>query len=203
MPSSSNTTVSESRVREIFDLSIEQTRAAAQTLTPQIAQAADLVIGALEQGGRVLACGNGGSTSDAQHFSCEMLGRFVRERDPLSAIALTADTSTLTAVGNDYGIDFIFSRQVTALGRPGDVLLAISTSGNSPNVLEAVKAAHTRGMRCVTLNGRDGGALTKLLNADDIDIVVAGNSTPRIQEVHGIIIHAICDLIDCHLLGEP
>jgi len=195
--------IAESRVREIFDLSIEQTRSASQTISTDVAKAAELIIQTLDADGRVLACGNGGSTSDAQHFSCEMLGRFVRERNPLSAIALTADTSSLTAIGNDYGIEKIFARQVTALGRPGDVLLAISTSGNSPNVLEAVNAAHERGMRCVSLNGRDGGALTKLLKPEDIDIVVAGNSTPRIQEVHGIVIHAICDLIDCHLLGEP
>lgn len=203
MPASSNINISESRVREIFDLSIEQTRAASTAISIDVAKAAALIIETLDADGRVLACGNGGSTSDAQHFSCEMLGRFVRERNPLSAIALTADTSSLTAIGNDYGIDQIFARQVTALGRPGDVLLAISTSGNSPNVLEAVKAAHARGMRCVGLNGRDGGALGKLLKSDDIDIVVSGNSTPRIQEVHGIVIHAICDLIDCHLLGEP
>jgi len=168
-----------------------------------IAAAASLMIETLDNGGRILACGNGGSTSDAQHFSCEMLGRFVRERDPLSAIALTADTSTLTAVGNDYGIDHVFSRQVLALGRPGDVLLAISTSGNSANVLEAVNAAHSQDMRCVTLNGRDGGQLSTLLGPNDIDIVVPATSTPRIQEVHGIAIHVICDLIDCHLLGEP
>jgi len=203
LPASSNINISESRVREIFDLSIEQTRAASTAISIDVAKAAALIIETLDADGRVLACGNGGSTSDAQHFSCEMLGRFVRERNPLSAIALTADTSSLTAIGNDYGIDQIFARQVTALGRPGDVLLAISTSGNSPNVLEAVKAAHARGMRCVGLNGRDGGALGKLLKSDDIDIVVSGNSTPRIQEVHGIVIHAICDLIDCHLLGEP
>lgn len=191
------------RVRSLFEQSVEQTRHAMDAVCEPIATAASLMLKSLADGGKILSCGNGGSTSDAQHFSCEMLGRFVRERQPLSAIALTADTSTLLAVGNDYGIDHVFSRQVSALGRPGDVLLAISTSGNSPNVLEAVKAAHANQMRVVTLNGRDGGKLSTLLNTDDIDIVVPGDSTPRIQEVHGIAIHCLCDLIDVELLGEP
>ncbi len=193
---------SSDRVRRLFDESIEQTRRSVDAIAEPIASAAAIMIESLSAGGKILSCGNGGSTADAQHFSCEMLGRFVRERQPLSAIAITADTNTLTAIGNDYGIEHIFARQVTALGRPGAVLLAISTSGNSPNVLEAVRAAHENHMRVITLNGRDGGRLSTMLNKDDIDIVVPGASTPRIQEVHGIAVHCLCDLIDVHLLGE-
>ena len=150
---------------------------------------------------KILVCGNGGSAADAQHFSAELLNRFERERPGLPAISLTTDTSTLTSIANDYHFDDIFAKQVRALGKSGDVLLGITTSGNSPNVIRAVKAAHEREMTCVALNGRSGGKLTGDLRETDVNLCVAGASTARIQEVHGIIIHCLCDLIDFQLLG--
>jgi D-sedoheptulose 7-phosphate isomerase len=151
--------------------------------------------------GKILSCGNGGSAGDAQHFSAEMLNRFEMERPGLPALALSTDTSTLTSIANDYSFEQVFSKQVRALGQPGDVLLAISTSGNSPNVVEAVSAAHERSMFVVALSGRDGGRVAPLLAADDIEIRVPAESTARIQEVHLLAIHCICDLIDRELLG--
>jgi len=172
------------------------TKQAAMVLAPDIVKAADVLHASLACGGKILSCGNGGSAADAQHFSSELLGRFESERRPLAAVALTTDTSTLTAVGNDYGYDRVFSRQVEGLGREGDVLLAISTSGNSPNVLEALKAAHAKSMSVVALTGRDGGEIARMLEAGDIELRVPSDRTIRIQETHLLIIHSLCDLID-------
>jgi len=151
---------------------------------------------------KVLVCGNGGSAADAQHFSAELLNRFERERPGLPAISLTTDSSTLTSIANDYHFDDVFAKQVRALGQPGDVLLGITTSGNSPNILRAVQAAHERDMLVIALNGRNGGELGNLLRGDDVNICVHGPTTARIQEVHGLIIHCLCDLIDYQLLGQ-
>lgn len=190
------------RVRRNFEQSLETTQSAMDALAAPIAQAATIMASALRGGGKILACGNGGSAADAQHFSAEMLNRFERERPGLAAIALTTDSSTLTSIGNDYRFEDVFAKQVRALGQRGDVLLAISTSGNSANVNLAVQAAHERGLACIALNGRNGGELTRLLAATDVDLCVPGPSTARIQEVHGIIIHCLCDLIDYQLFGE-
>src|SRR5690606_8672412 len=168
---------------------------------PHIARAAAHMARALAAGGKVLACGNGGSAADAQHFSAELLNRFERERPGLAGIALSTDTSTLTSIANDYPYDEVFAKQVRAPGRAGDVLLAISTSGNSPNVLRAVEAAHDAGLACVALTGRGGGALARLLREDDVHVCAPGASTARVQEVHGLVIHCLCDLIDCQLFG--
>lgn len=189
------------RVLAHFRDSIAAKQASADTLAAPIAEAADLIARSLRAGGKVLSCGNGGSAADAQHFSAELLGRFERERRGLAAVALTTDTSTLTAVANDYDFAEVFSKQVQALGRPGDVLLAISTSGNSPNVLKAVGAAHAEGMRIVALTGRDGGEIATALDDQDIEIRVPADRTTRIQEVHLLTIHCLCDLIDETLLG--
>lgn len=188
------------RVRGIFADSVKTISEAAAALTPAIGAAAQQMLRALRAGRKILACGNGGSAADAQHFSAEMLNRFERERAPLPAVALTTDTSTLTSIANDYHFDEVFAKQVRALGQAGDVLVAISTSGNSPNVLRAVQAAHERDMIVVALSGRDGGKLSGLLRGDDVDICVRAQSTARIQEVHGIVIHCLCDLIDYQTL---
>jgi D-sedoheptulose 7-phosphate isomerase len=190
------------RVRSNFEQSIQTTRSLMDELAPLVTKAAVVMANALLNERKVLVCGNGGSAADAQHFSAEMLNRFERERPGLPAIALTTDSSTLTSIGNDYRFEDIFAKQVRALGQPGDVLLAISTSGNSANINLAVEAAHERSMTCVALNGRNGGKLTAMLADGDVDICVAGPSTARIQEVHGIVIHCLCDLIDHQLLGE-
>lgn len=172
------------------------TKEASRALAPDIARAGELLVNCLRQGGKVLSCGNGGSAADAQHFSSELLGRFEAERSSLPAVALTTDTSTLTAVGNDYGYDQVFSRQVAGLGRSGDVLLAISTSGNSENVVAAIAAAQAKGMAVVALSGRDGGRTAGMLTSSDIEIRVPSDRTIRIQEVHLLIIHSLCDVID-------
>jgi len=172
------------------------TKQAASALAPAIAQAAALMTETLNSGGKILSCGNGGSAADAQHFSSELLGRFEAERASLPAIALTTDTSTLTAVANDYGFKDIFARQVAGLGNSGDALLAISTSGNSENVIAAITSAHDKGMRVVALTGRDGGRMAGMLNARDIELRVPSERTCRIQEVHLLIIHCLCLLID-------
>jgi D-sedoheptulose 7-phosphate isomerase len=190
------------RVRGNFEQSIQTTRSLMEELAPLVTTAAVVMANSLLSERKILVCGNGGSAADAQHFSAEMLNRFERERPGLPAIALTTDGSTLTSIGNDYRFEDIFAKQVRALGQPGDVLLAISTSGNSANVNLAVEAAHERAMACVALNGRNGGKLTAMLTDGDVDICVAGPSTARIQEVHGIVIHCLCDLIDYQLLGE-
>lgn len=190
------------RVKNNFQESILTTRNCMEDLAPIIAQAAAQMIQALLTDRKILICGNGGSAADAQHFSAELLNRFERERPGLPAISLTTDTSTITAIGNDYHFDDIFSKQVRALGQAGDVLLGISTSGNSRNVIRAIEAAHERGIVCVALNGREGGEISGLLTGLDVNICVPGSSTARIQEVHGIVIHCLCDLIDYQLLGQ-
>jgi D-sedoheptulose 7-phosphate isomerase len=157
---------------------------------------------ALANGNRILACGNGGSAADAQHFAAELIGRFERERPGLPAIALSTDSSVLTAIGNDYSFEQIFSKQVRALGQPGDVLLAITTSGNSANVLAAIEAAHEREMIVVALTGKGGGRTNEVLTDTDIQICVPSDRTARIQEVHLLTIHCLCDGIDAMLLGE-
>jgi D-sedoheptulose 7-phosphate isomerase len=151
--------------------------------------------------GKILSCGNGGSAGDAQHFSAELLNRFEKERPGLPAVALTTDSSTLTAIANDYSYEEIFSKQVSALAQSGDVLLAISTSGNSVNVAAAMRAAHERGMVLVVLSGKDGGSMTDILTEQDIEIRVPSNRTARIQEVHLVVIHCLCDFIDTQLFG--
>lgn len=190
------------RILDNFQQSIKTSTLAMETLHGPIALASERITQALVNGQKILACGNGGSAGDAQHFSSEMLVRFETERPGLPAIALTTDSSTLTAIANDYHFDEIFSKQILALGQPGDVLLAITTSGRSLNILRALESAHQRDMSCIILNGRDGGEIASSLLDGDIEIRVQGPSTARIQEVHIIIIHCLCDLIDYHLLGQ-
>ena len=175
--------------------------------TPSVADwpvgdpAFQLAVQSLLADGKILSCGNGGSAADSQHFSSEMLNRFEMERPGLAAIALTTDTSTLTSIANDYDYEQIFSKQVRALGHSNDMLLAISTSGNSRNVIAAIHAAHEREMTVVALTGKNGGGMGEILDANDIHICVPAESTARIQEVHLLVIHCLCDAIDCMLLG--
>ncbi len=190
------------RILAHFTDSIAVAQRAAPELAPRIAAGAKIMTVALRGNGKVLSCGNGGSAGDAQHFSAELLNRFEMERPGLAAMALTTDSSTLTAIANDYAYDQIFSKQVTALGNPADCLLAISTSGNSPNVLAAVHAAHARGMKVVALTGRDGGTIGGALTDDDVEIRVPDQRTARIQEVHLVVIHCLCDTIDQALFGD-
>jgi D-sedoheptulose 7-phosphate isomerase len=190
------------RVLEIFAESIETKQAAGSELSATVAEGAGMVVECLLGGHKILSCGNGGSAGDAQHFSSEMLNRFERDRPGLPAVALTTDSSTLTSIANDYTWELVFSKQVEALGQPGDLLLAITTSGDSANVLKAVTAAHGRNMHVIALTGRNGGALVELLRPDDLEIRIPADSTARIQEVHILIIHCLCDLVDRHLLGE-
>lgn len=190
----------EERVRDHFRDSVELKQRAV-ALAPLIASAAELMTHCLLHDGKMLACGNGGSAADAQHFSSELLNRFEMERPGLPAVALTTDSSTLTSIGNDYHFAEVFAKQVRALGQAGDVLLAISTSGNSENVLQAVRAAHEREMTVIALTGRDGGTIARALAGEDIEIRVPADRTCRVQEVHLLIIHCLCDLIDAQLLG--
>ena len=190
------------RITQHFEDSIAVKQRASTELTPNMAAAADLMVSVLRTGGKILSCGNGGSAGDAQHFSAELLNRFEMERPGLPAIALTTDSATLTAIANDYAYEMIFSKQVTALGNPADCLLAISTSGNSANVLAAVEAAHERDMTVVALTGRDGGTIGRELGANDIEIRVPDERTARIQEVHLVVIHCLCDVIDQALFGK-
>jgi len=190
------------RIRSHFADSAQLKLAAAETLAPEIARAAALMTECLLGDGKILACGNGGSASDAQHFAAEMIGRFERERPELPAISLATDTSILTAIANDYEYAQVFAKQVRALGAAGDVLLAISTSGNSANVVAAVDAARERGMRIVALTGKGGGRVGELLSADDVHVCVPHSVTARIQELHILAIHCMCDVIDANLLGD-
>jgi D-sedoheptulose 7-phosphate isomerase len=189
------------RILAHFQESADLKLKSAAALSQPISQAVELMFGALSNGNKILACGNGGSAADCQHFAAELVGRFERERFPLPALALTTDTSIMTAVGNDYSFKDIFAKQVQAFGQAGDVLLAISTSGNSANVLAAVEAALEREMRIVALTGKDGGALAKMLTDADVHINVPHTRTARIQEVHLVTIHCICDGIDVALFG--
>ena len=192
----------EQRIQQQFFDSADLKYAAAEILAKPIADAVNAVVGCITAGGKVLACGNGGSASDAQHFAAEFVGRFERERPGLAAIALTTDSSILTAVGNDYDFNSIFSKQVQALGSPGDVLIAISTSGNSANVLAAVEAARAKEMTVIALTGRGGGKLRERLGETDVHICVPHERTARIQEVHILALHCLCDAVDLQLLGE-
>jgi D-sedoheptulose 7-phosphate isomerase len=195
----------EQRIQQHFIDSADLKYQSAEALSKPIAAAVQAILASVTSGGKVLACGNGGSAADAQHFAAEFVGRFERERPELGAIALTTDSSIITAVANDYNFDVIFSKQVRALGGPGDVLLAITTSGNSANVLAAVEAAHEREMTVVALTGRNGGKMMRALRDTDVHICVPHERTARIQEVHLLVIHCICDGVDAQLLGtaEP
>jgi D-sedoheptulose 7-phosphate isomerase len=189
------------RVSRHFSESAQAKLAAVAVLAPPIARAAELMVACLMANGKILACGNGGSAADSQHFAAELVNRFERERPGLAALALTTDSSTLTSIANDYAYEQVFAKQVFALGQPRDVLLAISTSGNSANTVAAVRAAHERDMKVVALTGKGGGALGKSLGAGDVHICVPHGVTARIQEVHLLALHCLCDGIDCLLLG--
>jgi D-sedoheptulose 7-phosphate isomerase len=189
------------RILAHFQESADLKMKSAAALSQPISQAIELMFAALSNGNKILACGNGGSAADCQHFAAELVGRFERERFPLPAISLTTDTSIMTAVANDYSFKDVFAKQVQAFGQAGDVLLAISTSGNSANVLAAVEAALEREMRIVALTGKDGGAMAKMLTDADVHINVPHTRTARIQEVHLTTIHCICDGIDVALFG--
>lgn len=191
----------EHRIQQLFDASIDVKQRAREALAPAIARAGTLMVRALRDDHKLLSCGNGGSAADAQHFAAELLNRFEMERPPLAAVALTTDTSTLTSIANDYSYDDVFAKQVAGLGRPGDVLLAISTSGNSGNVLRAVQTARDIGIAIVALTGRDGGSIGAALAGGDVEIRVPAESTARIQEVHLLVLHCLCDLIDGALFG--
>lgn len=186
----------EQRFRSHFEASIAAKRATLESALPQILNATQALAGVLRRDGKILSCGNGGSAADAQHFAAELSGRFERERRPLAGVALTTDTSALTAIANDYSYAEVFSKQVQALGRKGDALLALSTSGNSANVLKAMEAAQAQGMSIVALTGKDGGAMAKLLKPGDVELRAAANVTARIQEVHLLFLHCLCDGID-------
>jgi D-sedoheptulose 7-phosphate isomerase len=189
-------------LRQHFDEGIELRRRMAETLPAQIARAGEALAAALKAGRKALACGNGGSAADSQHFAAEIVGRFERERPGMPAIALTVDSSALTAIANDYDFDRVFSKQVEALGQAGDVLLAISTSGNSKNVMEAVKAAQAKAMVVIALTGRDGGAMGRMLRDGDFHLNVAHARTMRVQEIHLLVVHCLCEVVDNLIYGE-
>ncbi len=190
-------------IRRHFEESIAVKQAALAVLVPAIETAAGLLAATLRNGGKILSCGNGGSAGDAQHFAAELLNRFEMERPGLAALALSTDTSTLTSIANDYSYEQVFSKQLSALGRSGDVLLAISTSGNSANIVAAAHAAQARGIPVIGLTGRDGGKLATVLRDGDIEIRVPATRTARIQEVHLVVIHCLCDAIDQALFAKP
>jgi len=189
------------RIITHFSDSIETKQNAMSSLCELIDFASQRIVQALLNDKKILACGNGGSAGDAQHFASEMLNRFERERPALPAIALTTDTFTITSVANDYHYDEIFSKQLRALGQSGDILLAYTTSGNSANVVKAVTTAHDKDISVIALTGKDGGTLSAILGEEDIELRVPSNSTARIQEVHLLITHCLCDLIDHQLFG--
>lgn len=189
------------RVRDHFAESIATKQTSAEALAESITAGGRIMSDALLADGKILSCGNGGSAADSQHFSSELLNRFEMERPGLPAMALTTDASTVTSISNDYSYEEIFSKQVRALGKPQDVLLGISTSGNSENVIRAINAAHERGMKVVALSGRDGGRMADMFEEGDVEIRVPATRTARIQEVHLLVIHCLCDLIDTTLLG--
>jgi D-sedoheptulose 7-phosphate isomerase len=192
----------EQRIEQHFIDSADLKYQAAQLLSKPIAAAVQAILASVTSGGKVLACGNGGSAADAQHFAAEFVGRYERERPELAAIALTTDSSILTAIANDYDFNVIFAKQVRALGGAGDVLLAISTSGNSANVLAAIESAHERDMVVVALTGKGGGKIGQVLRETDVHISVPHERTARIQEVHLLALHCICDGVDTQLLGD-
>ena len=187
------------RIEQQFKDSIDTKQASIELLSPLVLSAVELMFNSINQGGKILACGNGGSAADAQHFAAELVGRFERERQELGAIALTTDSSILTAIGNDYGYDEVFSKQVRALGKPQDVLLAISTSGNSKNVILAIEAAKKIGMGIIAFTGRGGGQIKNLVGQPNIHLCVPSDRTARIQETHLLLLHCLCDGID-HLI---
>ena len=189
-------------LKQHFLEGIELRQRMAETMPAQIARAGQALALALKTGHKVLSCGNGGSAADSQHFAAEMVGRFERERAGLPGIALTTDTSALTAIANDYDFARVFSRQVEALGQPGDFLLAISTSGNSRNVIEAIKAAQAKDLVVIALTGRDGGAMGKMLRPGDFHLNVAHSRTMRVQEIHLLAIHCLCEVVDNVIYGE-
>lgn len=189
------------RVLQQFDASIETLSQTRDFLSVTVAVASETIVQCLLNDGKILCCGNGGSAGDAQHFAAKMLNRFERERPALPAIALSADTSTLTAIANDYSYNEIFSKQIRALGQPGDVLLAVSTSGQSGNIVQAIQAAHDRGLKVIALTGKDGGDAARILLDDDVEIRVPSENPTHIQEMHLIIIHLLCDLVDNQLFG--
>ncbi|HXG28316.1 MAG TPA: phosphoheptose isomerase [Nevskiales bacterium] len=186
----------ETRIQQHFAESLKAKQDTLARCVPALTAAGRLMAERLRAGHKILSCGNGGSAGDAQHLSSELLNRFERERPSLAGIALSTDTGTLTSIANDYSYEEVFAKQVRALGRPGDILVGITTSGNSPNVLRAVEAAHQLGMTVLALTGRDGGKLAPLLRGDDIELRAAHSVTARIQEVHLVFIHCLCDLID-------
>jgi D-sedoheptulose 7-phosphate isomerase len=189
------------RIRQHFQESAQLKLQAAEELAEPISQAVEIMFTALSNGNKILACGNGGSAADCQHFAAELVGRFERERLPLPALALTTDTSILTAIGNDYGFRDVYAKQVQAFGQSGDVLLALSTSGNSANVVAAIEAAVERDMRIIALTGKGGGVMGELMSEADVHICVSHDRTARIQEVHALTIHILCDGIDVALFG--
>lgn len=189
-------------IKRNFHDSISTKSLAVEILPESILRAGELMVQCLLDNHKILVCGNGGSAADAQHFAAEMLNRFETERPSLPALALTTDTSTLTSIANDYHYNEVFSKQVKALGQQGDVLVAISTSGNSKNIIQAINAAHDRDVYVVALTGKEGGEIAPLLNSHDVEIRVPSQSTPRIQETHGLIIHCLCDLIDRRLFNN-
>ncbi|MBK8116932.1 MAG: phosphoheptose isomerase [Candidatus Accumulibacter sp.] len=189
------------RISQHFKESAQTKLDAVELLAAPIAEGIEAMVGSLLNNGKILACGNGGSAADAQHLAAELVGRFEVERHELAAIALSTDTSVISAIANDYGYKAVFAKQVRALGQPGDILVAISTSGNSPNVIEAINAAHENDLRVVALTGKGGGAIGEILRDSDVHICVPAERTARIQETHLLIIHCLCDGIDCLLMG--